>query len=400
MAIRGDVILSRIDPGAFSSGFGQGYTIGGDVANAIQSYRQKKSFDAYKSALEKSLSEQTGSANPETVKNVMLQQNPLAYKHFYGEPTKLQATPKGVFNPITGAMTPYGNAPGNQAIVDTDVAKRLMFVQNEKNPRLKQQYFSQVKEYASKKGIDTSFWGDKPDNSVINTLSKAAIGDIKSIKEIELKTRQQMLDEQKLAWEQNAEARSAAKENKNISPILQKYRIPGQNLTTPAINDINSGTAAVGSLYQQIKNLEAQVDKGNYGLKVKGADKRRYEANVLQLATSLNNSMFYNAGVLSPGELENMKALTSDLTGSTLQTPEEAKAILGSLKNWVRSKYQSSLSAYGVSPEADNEIFDKWYRTMEQGPKPEASAQKPLSFEEFTSGGNTADTGAAWEYVE
>jgi len=148
-------------------------------------------------------------------------------------------------------------------------------------------------------------------------------------------------------WDESKIAREQVQLQGKINPAIQKYKMPGKVLDQIEVRRINEGTGATGNLLALTGDLTSQINK--YGLqKVKGANKARMESSVRAIATSLNNPMFVNSGVMSEGELKNLKEMVGDPTDWLTFTEGEAKSRMESLQKFIQSKYVNSLNAYGI----------------------------------------------------
>jgi hypothetical protein len=149
-------------------------------------------------------------------------------------------------------------------------------------------------------------------------------------------------------WDESTKEREQLELSQKIAPVIQKFKNPDKKLDVIEVRKINEGTSATGNLLALSGDLSSQIDK--YGLeKIKGANKARMESSVRAMATSLNNPMFVNSGVMSEGELENLKQMVGDPTDWWTFTEGEAKARMESLQKFIKSKYINALDAYGVN---------------------------------------------------
>lgn len=148
-------------------------------------------------------------------------------------------------------------------------------------------------------------------------------------------------------WDESAKEREQLELHQKITPVIQKFKNPDKKLDVIEVRKINEGTSATGNLLALTGDLANQID--THGLeKVKGANKARMESTVMAVATSLNNPMFVDSGVMSEGELKNLKEMVGDPTDLFALSESEVKARIESLQKFVKSKYINSLDAYGV----------------------------------------------------
>ena len=148
-------------------------------------------------------------------------------------------------------------------------------------------------------------------------------------------------------WDESSKEREQLELHQKIAPVIQKFKMPNKKLDVIEVRKINEGTSATGNILALSENLRSQVDK--FGLeKIKGKNKAKMQSTVRALATSLNNPMFVNSGVMSEGELENLKAMVGDPTDWMALSKDEVYARMDSLQDFVKSKYVNSLNAYGV----------------------------------------------------
>jgi hypothetical protein len=148
-------------------------------------------------------------------------------------------------------------------------------------------------------------------------------------------------------WDESSKEREQLELHQKIAPVIQKFKMPDKKLDIIEVRKINEGTSATGNILALSGSLKSQIDK--HGLeKIKGKNKAKMQSTVRSLATSLNNPMFVNSGVMSQGELENLKEMVGDPTDWMALSKDEDNARMEALQEFIKSKYINSLNAYGV----------------------------------------------------
>ena len=223
---------------------------------------------------------------------------------------------------------------------NTNPLAQAEFEQKQKRLALSDERLSLQKEEANRRKKKDSFMEDYRNK----TLDWKQKDYDRGVYEYETTLAEKLRDQD---WQESQRDREQLELLGKITPTIQKYKLPGKKLDQVEVRKINEGTSATGNLLALSGELNNKIDK--FGLtKIKGENKAAMESAVRAMAVSLNNPMFVNSGVMSEGELDNLRQMVGDPTDFFALSEAEVKARMRSLQQFIKSKYINSLDAYGV----------------------------------------------------